>query len=56
VQYVEDCKRPFAYTIGVHQHGLAECLVTGLPPERAMQLLNTVADYSIRECQPNPGD
>ena len=56
VQYVEDEKRPFAYTIGLHEYGLAEYLVTGLSPERAMQMLNTVADYSVGKCQPKPGE
>lgn len=56
VQYVEDDKRPFAYTIGLHKRGFAEFLVTGMSPERAMRLLNSVADYTIREVQPKPGD
>jgi hypothetical protein len=56
VQYVESTERPFAYTVGLHRRRLAEYLVTGLPPERAAQLLNTVADYSVRECQPAPGE
>ncbi|HKV19259.1 MAG TPA: DUF4262 domain-containing protein [Mycobacterium sp.] len=56
VMYVEDERRPFAYTIGLHNRGFAEYLVTGVPPERAMLLLNTVADYTIEEVQPKPGD
>jgi hypothetical protein len=56
VQYVEDERRPFAYTIGLHKRGFAEYLVTGVSPERAMQLLNSVAYYTIREVQPKPGD
>ncbi len=56
VQYVEDERRPFAYTIGLHKRGFAEYLVTGVSPERARQLLNSVADYTIREVQPKPGD
>src|SRR4051812_17788775 len=56
VQYVEDERRPFAYTIGLHKRGFAEYLVTGLSPEQAMKLLNSVAYYTIREVQPKPGD
>jgi hypothetical protein len=56
VQYVEDKRRPFAYTMGLHTRGFAEYLVTGVPPEQAMQLLNSVASYTIREVQPKPGD
>ena len=56
VQYVEDDRKPFAYTIGLHEHGFAEYLVTGVSPGRALQLLNSVADYTIREVQPKPGD
>ncbi|MDX1882403.1 DUF4262 domain-containing protein [Mycolicibacterium sp. 120270] len=56
VQYVEDERRPFAYTIGLHRRGFAEYLVTGVSPERAWQLLNSVANYTIREVQPEPGD
>ena len=41
VQYVEDDRRPFAYTIGLHRRGLPELLVTGLPPKHARWLLNT---------------
>lgn len=56
VQYIEDDKRPFAYTIGLHKRGFAEYLVTGVSPDRAMQLLNSVAYYTIREVQPKAGD
>lgn len=56
VQYVEDDRKPFAYTIGLHSRGFAEYLVTGVPPDRAVQLLNAVADYTLREVAPAPGD
>ena len=56
VQYVEDDRKPFAYTIGLHKRGFAEYLVTGVSPERAMRLLNAVANYTVREVQPAPGD
>lgn len=41
VQYVEDERRPFAYTIGRHLIRQPEFLVTGLPPKHAHWLLNT---------------
>jgi hypothetical protein len=43
VQHVEDGRRPFAYTVGLHDRGLPELLVTGLAAQRAQWLLNTVA-------------
>lgn len=43
VQGVEDDRRPFSYTIGLHHRGLPELLVTGLSPDRAAQLLNDAA-------------
>lgn len=45
VQYVESDRAPFAYTIGLHEHGLPELLVTGLLPQPAARLLNGVAAY-----------
>jgi hypothetical protein len=43
VQGVEDDRLPFAYTIGLHEHGLPELLVTGMSDEGAARLLNDVA-------------
>ena len=56
VQYVEDEKKPFAYTIGLHKRGFAEYVVTGVSPEHAMRLLNTVANYTIRKVAPKAGE
>ncbi|MBJ7339836.1 DUF4262 domain-containing protein [Mycolicibacterium sp.] len=56
VQYVEDDRRPFAYTIGLHDHGLPELLVTGLPPKRALWLLNTFAKRALAGGRSTPGD
>ncbi|WP_396922587.1 DUF4262 domain-containing protein [Mycolicibacterium sp.] len=55
VQYVEG-RSPFGYTIGLSEVGLPELLVTGLPPETSLRLLNTVAGYLVHECVPAPGD
>jgi hypothetical protein len=43
VMCVEDVRRPFAYTIGLHRRGQPELLVTGLPPKHARWLINTFA-------------
>lgn len=43
VQGVEDDRLPFAYTIGLHDRGLPELLVTGMSQEEAAGLLNDVA-------------
>lgn len=55
VQYVET-DPPFAYTIGLADAGLPELLITGLPPERSMCLLNATAHYMVHEVEPVPGD
>ena len=55
VQHVEDDRIPFSYTIGLHEAGLPELLVTGALPELASRLLNTVAWYIVREVVPEPG-
>jgi Domain of unknown function (DUF4262) len=43
VQYVESDRTPFGYTVGLHDCGLPELLITGVSAERAGRLLNTVA-------------
>ncbi|WP_123024896.1 DUF4262 domain-containing protein [Mycolicibacterium stellerae] len=43
VQYVESDRTPFGYTVGLHDCGLPELLVTGVSAPRAERLLNTVA-------------
>ena len=47
VQGVEDDRRPYAYTIGLHDRGLPELLVTGLSPQRAARLLNEFAGAAV---------
>jgi hypothetical protein len=56
VQFVESDRNPFAYTIGLHERGLPELLVTGMPPERANLVLNTVAEYLVDGGRPVPGE
>ncbi len=56
VQYVEDVRRPFAYTIGLHLIGLPELLVTGLTPKQALWLLNSCATRVLAGLRPAPGD
>jgi len=55
VQAVEDDRRPFAYTIGLHDRGLPELLVTGLSPERAARVLNDVAGATVGGRVLDPG-
>jgi hypothetical protein len=43
VQYVESDRIPFAYTVGLHDCGLPELLMTGVSRQRAIRLLNVVA-------------
>jgi hypothetical protein len=47
VQSVEDDRRPYAYTIGLHDRGLPELLVTGMPQQRAACLLNSAAGATV---------
>lgn len=55
VQYVET-DPPFAYTVGLSEAGLPELLITGLPPERSLLLLNHVGNYMVHQIEPAPGD
>ena len=55
VQFVSD-RTPFAYTIGLHPRGLPELLVTGMPPERARLVLDSVAQYLVEGGRPVPGE
>jgi hypothetical protein len=55
VQFVSD-RTPFAYTIGLHPRGLPELLVTGMPPERAKLVLDSVAQYLVEGGRPVPGE
>jgi len=56
VQFVESKTRPYAYTVGLHERGLPELLVTGLAPEPAVQMLNSVAAYLVDGGRPVAGD
>jgi hypothetical protein len=55
VMHVEDDRRPFSYTVGLHERGFPELLATGLPMTRAQWLLDTfVKRISAR--RPSPGE
>lgn len=43
VQYVESDTQPFAYTIGMHDKGVPELLVTGLDPHTSVRMLDCIA-------------
>jgi hypothetical protein len=49
VQFVEDERRPFAYTIGLHQLGLPELLTTGLAAKTAARVMNSIAHSMVDE-------
>jgi hypothetical protein len=55
VQYVEADRTPFAYTVGLHDRGLPELLVTGLSPQPSAWLLRTFARRSLLGPKPVPG-
>jgi hypothetical protein len=48
VQCVEDDRRPYAYTIGLHGYAMPELVVTGLAPHEAGGLLNWAGAHSVR--------
>jgi hypothetical protein len=56
IKYVEDAQRPYAYTVGLHQFGLPEFLVTRVTTERALALLDYFVQDAITEGTPRPGD
>jgi hypothetical protein len=47
IQGVEDDRRPYAYTIGLHHRGLPELLITGLQQESAAPVLNDAAGAAV---------
>jgi Domain of unknown function (DUF4262) len=47
IQYVEDDRGPFAYTVGLTCHGLPELLVTGVSPRGALDLLNPAVESAL---------
>ena len=49
MQYVEDDRKPFAYTIGLHKRGFAEFLVTGVIPDAGDAPVERVANDTVRE-------
>ncbi len=56
VQFVESDRTPYAYTVGLHERGLPELLVTGLSPLPASAMLNNVASYLVGGGKPAPGE
>lgn len=55
VQYVEDDRAPYAYTIGLTRHGLPEFLMTGISPRRALGLLGGIVESAPAIDVPKPG-
>ncbi|OBY30388.1 DUF4262 domain-containing protein [Mycolicibacter kumamotonensis] len=56
VQYVEDDRRPYAYTVGLTDYGLPELLVSGVSPRRAARMLSRFAEQFVRRGAPTPGE
>ena len=49
VQFVESDDRPFAYTVGLHDKGLPELVVTGMRAQTAAKLLNVIGEQMVDE-------
>jgi hypothetical protein len=47
---------PWAYTVGLTEHGEPELVVTGLPLRRAAVLLSDVAGHVMHAAAPRPGE
>jgi hypothetical protein len=47
---------PWAYTIGLTEHGLPELVVTGIPLVPAAELLDDVAAHCLHAKPPEPGE
>jgi hypothetical protein len=47
---------PYAYTVGLAAHGRPELVVTGMPYDRAVELLNAVAEHVAHADAPRPGE
>jgi hypothetical protein len=48
---------PYAYTVGLPRHQRPELVVTGLPYDQAVDLLNSVAEHVVHaEAPPVPGE
>ena len=47
---------PYAYTVGLTAHGRPELVVTGLPYDRAVDLLNGVAEHVRHADAPRAGE
>jgi hypothetical protein len=57
VVYGEGPRPPWAYTVGLAGSGLPELVVTGLPAERAVTLLNESAERLLEAgVAPRPGE
>jgi hypothetical protein len=46
---------PYAYTVGLAGHDRPELVVTGMPYDRAVDLLNSVAEHVMHAGAPQPG-
>ena len=47
---------PYAYTVGLAAHDRPELVVTGMPYDRAVDLLNGVAEHVLDADVPRPGE
>jgi Domain of unknown function (DUF4262) len=52
----EKYRPPYSYTVGLTGHGKPEIVVTGLPEQRAGDLLNDVAAHFVHADPPPPGE
>ena len=49
-------RAPYAYTVGLAAHARPELVVTGLPYDRAVDLLNSVAEHVLHADAPRVGE
>ncbi len=47
VQFVESDRRPFAYTVGLHERGLPELMIAGLAAHASARVLNSIGHMIV---------
>jgi hypothetical protein len=55
VQYIEDARMPFAYTVGLSDWGLPDVMITSVSKPRAWRLVNAVARRAMDGDAMDPG-
>lgn len=55
VQYIEDARMPFAYTVGMSDWDKPDVMITSVSPQRAQRVLNALARRALDGGEMDPG-